>query len=207
MRFFAKIYQRILGHPFVYNHIRPLLVGGQDFSNFYGKLADERRILDVGCGTGDALRYLNDFESYVGFDTDPVAIRFARQANGHRPGVRFECRRFDRRDAAELAPTAVILAGVLHHLADADARELLETLLVSAPLRRVITIDLVHVRGMPYNSLLAYLDRGRHTRTAAGYEALVRTAGLRIEKCEFMPPNSRNKHVLYFGMTLAPATT
>ena len=47
-----KLYQRILGDPFVYDRIRPLVVGGSDWSPLYRNLAVEPSdvILDVGCG-------------------------------------------------------------------------------------------------------------------------------------------------------------
>ena len=47
---------------------------------FYESLEAEASdvIVDVGCGTGDALRYLPSFKSYHGFDVDPGRNRVAR---------------------------------------------------------------------------------------------------------------------------------
>src|SRR5580692_3816694 len=88
---FGGLYQRILGHPFVFNQVRPRLLGGIDMSPLYDRLRGERHtILDVGCGTGDALRYLEDFDAYVGYDTDPVAVEYMRAEYGKRPRVRIE---------------------------------------------------------------------------------------------------------------------
>ena len=89
-----SLYERILGHPFVYNRIRPLVVG-IDMSTFYAHagVGAGDVVLDVGCGTGDALRYLPAFERYVGLDTDARALEFARAAHGDRPATTFECRR------------------------------------------------------------------------------------------------------------------
>jgi hypothetical protein len=49
----ASFFQRVLGHPFVYGHVRPLVVGGIDWSPLHrhraaGPSADV--ILDIGCG-------------------------------------------------------------------------------------------------------------------------------------------------------------
>ena len=75
-----SLYQKILGHPFVYEQIRPRVVGGIDMRGLYEMLGPEgsKVVLDVGCGTGDALNYLDGFEEYFGVDNDSVAIDAAR---------------------------------------------------------------------------------------------------------------------------------
>ena len=69
-----NLYQRVLGTPFVYNLVRPFAVGGIDMSPFYDRVQASAAdvVLDVGCGTGDALRYLTDFARYEGIDTDEI---------------------------------------------------------------------------------------------------------------------------------------
>ena len=54
-----SLYSRIVGHPFVYNRIRPIIVGGIDVSGAYEllKLDAGSTVLDIGCGTGAALDY------------------------------------------------------------------------------------------------------------------------------------------------------
>ena len=75
--------QQVMGHPFVYDVIRPMAVGGVDLSPLYDQIEDpDAVILDVGCGTGSALRYLQRFERYTGMDTDPVAVEHARSRHG-----------------------------------------------------------------------------------------------------------------------------
>jgi len=87
-----NLLRRALGAPSVYNRIRPLAVGGIDLSPFYRRLGADGAsvILDVGCGTGDALNYLDGYARYVGFDTDEIAIRSARKRFGSRADVAFE---------------------------------------------------------------------------------------------------------------------
>jgi SAM-dependent methyltransferase len=205
MSVLGRAYRRILGHPFVYNQVRPRVVGGIDMRPLYDRLAGERHaILDIGCGTGDALRYLDDFESYVGYDTDPVAIEFAQKTYGARPGVRFACGMITAREIAEIAPTAGILAGVLHHLSDDEARTLLEALRASPRLRRVVTQDIVYVPHMTFNNVFARLDRGRYCRPEGGYQALARDAGLGIDQADVVPSHPKNKRIVYFMMTLTP---
>jgi SAM-dependent methyltransferase len=201
-------YQRVLGHPFVYNHVRPLVVGRHDRSPFYARIGGARAaILDVGCGTGDALRYLAGFESYVGFDTDPVAIEFAQKTYGRRDGVHFECGTVDAARVQRLAPTVGVLAGVLHHLSDVEAVDLLAALKASPRLNQILTLDTVYVPGKRYSNLLARLDRGRYTRVDEGYRALARSAGLQIAESEVVPSHPKNHRVVYFVMTLVPRSS
>jgi SAM-dependent methyltransferase len=103
------LYRTLLGSPFVYDQIRPRVVGGIDMAPLYAMLGSEaqRVVLDVGCGTGDALTHLTALDAYLGIDTDPVAIESARRRYGSRPNVRFECRELTARDVAEFAPTGV----------------------------------------------------------------------------------------------------
>ena len=71
-----SLYQRLLGHPFVYNHIRPFVVGGVDWSPLYNNLeaGPEDVILDVGCGTGIAHDYLPGFAAYHGYAPIPSPL-------------------------------------------------------------------------------------------------------------------------------------
>jgi len=149
----VSLYDRILGHPFVYHYVRPLVVG-IDYTPQYEALdahsAD--RILDIGCGGGDALRYLGSFETYHGFDTDEVAISFAKQRpEAGRPNVHFETAPVTPATFQHVRPTRVMMNGLLHHVDDEAAVQLL---------RR--------------------LDRGRFVRRIEGYRDLVARAGLTI---------------------------
>ena len=36
-----NLYQRVLGTPFVYNHVRPLVVGGIDWTPFYERVGSQ----------------------------------------------------------------------------------------------------------------------------------------------------------------------
>jgi SAM-dependent methyltransferase len=201
-----SVYERILGHPFVYNRIRPLMVGGIDMSAFYRGtgIGAGDVVLDIGCGTGDALRYLTGFTSYLGLDTDARAIRFANEQHGTVARATFRCAPCTDRELAEVRPTHVIMSGLLHHLADAEAVELLRLATCSPRLVRVATVDPVYLPRHPVNNLITSLDRGRHARNEAGYTALVRTAGLRLVATAVLRSHPTRGIVKYFTMTLEP---
>jgi SAM-dependent methyltransferase len=184
------VLDRVLGTPWVYEYLRPLATGGIDYLRAYQRLRcdSEAVVLDLGCGTGDALRHLAAFDSYFGIDTDERAVRYARSRWGGRENVRFESRLCTSADVRSFAPTHVALVGLLHHLNDEQAVDVLRMVGESPRLKRVLTLDIVYLPGHPYNNLLTRLDRGRFGRTEAGYVALAERAGFRvmdrtIERC------------------------
>jgi len=178
-----SLYQLILGNPFVYNHIRPLVVGGVDHSNSWRALgaAKEDVVLDVGCGTGDAVNYLGEVAGYHGYDTDPVAIDFAKKrAEKHAGTWNFHVGIADEKVIADVAPSRVMLCGLLHHLSDDDALGLLGQLARAKGIKRIATVDVVYLPGHHVNNFLAWLDRGKFVRRLDAYRRLVDRAGLRI---------------------------
>jgi SAM-dependent methyltransferase len=200
-----RLAERFLGHPWVFDHIRPLVVGGIDMAPAYRELATgpSSVVLDIGCGTGNALTYLRQFERYVGLDTDPVAIAHA-SARHAGPNVHFEARRATAADLTEGGVSHVSMVGLLHHLDDTEAAGLLEMVRRSRTLVRAVTLDIVYLPGRPYNNMLASLDRGQFCRTPAGYEALARASGLKLERSYPVRSHPTRGLVQYFVMSLVP---
>jgi SAM-dependent methyltransferase len=202
-----NLYQRLLGNPFVYNRLRPLAVGGLDMSPFYSSIgaSEDSVVLDVGCGTGDALRYLKVFRTYLGVDTDPVAIKFARERYGQRAHVAFDCRQCEAADVERLEPTEILLGGLLHHLPDDVAKSLLALAAASPRLRRIATLDIVFLPGEPVSNLLARLDRGRFCRRPDEYERLAQASGLQVTRSQVVRSHPRTGLAKYWMMTLTRA--
>jgi SAM-dependent methyltransferase len=197
----------VLARPFVYDRVPPLVVGGIDMSPVYERLeaGPEDVIVDVGCGTGDALRHLPSFRAYHGFDVDPAAIEAARARAASRDSVRFEPRAVETADLAALRPTLVVLAGLLHHLDDAEATGLLAMLAGTDSIRRTVTQDPVYLPREHVSNLLARLDRGRYVRDEQGYRRLVELAGLRVESEAIIRSRLESGRARYLVMTLSVA--
>jgi SAM-dependent methyltransferase len=200
-----KLLERVLGHPWVYDHVRPLGVGGIDMSSAYELLGcDERSVvLDIGCGTGDALRHIRQFSDYLGLDTDPIALTHARMRHAGRPHVSFERRVCSAEDFSERPVSHVSMVGLLHHLSDPEAAGLLGLLARCTTLVRAVSLDIVYLDGRWYNNLLASLDRGRYCRTGEGYAALARDAGLSVRSQRIARSHPTRGLVDYFILELA----
>ncbi len=200
-------YDRILGHPFVYHHVRPLVVG-IDYTPQYSALAAEAgdRILDIGCGGGDALRYLDAFASYHGYDTDEVAFTFAKERpEAQRDNVSFSAAQASPATFEEVQPTVIMMNGLLHHLDDDAAIGLLR--MCDFPtVKRIVTNDTVYLRGHRMNNVLAYMGRGRFVRQVPRFRRLVERAGLSIERDEIVRSHPDRGFVRYLVMVITRAS-
>src|SRR2546428_6206908 len=175
-------------------------------SHAYRRLAcdENSTIIDIGCGTGDALRHLGAFATYLGIDPDQRAIRFARQRWAGRDKARFECRMCTVSDLRTVKPTHVAMIGLLHHLDDSAAVDLLGILRESPRLVRAVTLDIVYVPGRPFNNFMARMDRGRYCRAQDGYAALAIRAGLRVVNRYLARSHPTRGLVQDFVLELAP---
>ncbi|HVW24557.1 MAG TPA: methyltransferase [Polyangiaceae bacterium] len=202
---------RILGIPFVYDVIRPIVVGGIDMGQVVVPLSVRPSdvVVDVGCGTAVTLQHLPRFRRYVGFDTDERALAAAERrrdtlAPDQSGRVEFRHAMLKADAVRELAPDVVILAGILHHLDDSTCEELLRSLLLSPNLRSVVTLDVTFFPGRLVNNLFSILDRGQYPRHPGAYSWLAESAGFNIDAERAMPATPGNKRVAYWWMKLSP---
>lgn len=205
----SSLYQAVLGHPFVYERVRPLVVGGVDNGPAWRELSPgpDDVIVDVGCGTGDAFAHSIRFREYHGFDTDLVALRYARKRTAGLNSVHFEERRVEIRDLEQLKPTHVMLCGLVHHISDADAHELLSMLARSPGLKRVTTLDPTYLPGRYVNNFFTLLDRGHFIRKPERYTELAKQAGFPIVKSQLSRSHPTTGRMTFNLMTLEPSAS
>ena len=129
-------------------------------------------IVDVGCGPAEILALMPDVQ-YVGYDPRARYIEHARKKFGSRG--QFFVGRVGTDDIAKHEPFDIgILLGVLHHLDDIEATDLLAFVRSALkPCARLVSQDPVLTENQ--NAIARKLiewDRGRNVRTASGYRAL-----------------------------------
>jgi SAM-dependent methyltransferase len=135
-----------------------------------------QRILDIGCGPGTLVPYLGEAE-YVGFDANANYIAAARDRYGGR--ARFLCERVGPDVARNLPAFDIAIAsGVLHHLDDVEATQLIELAHSSlVPGGRLITFDGCYTPNQGWAAqFLLSRDRGRHLRRSDEYVRLASLA-------------------------------
>lgn len=131
------------------------------------------RIIDIGCGPGYIVDHLPSGIEYVGFDTDPRYIIHAQKLFGSKGS--FYCQPFDDASAEAHGPADVVMMnGLIHHLDDATARQVLLTARkVLKPSGVLFTLDGCFRKGQ--SAIAKWLlqnDRGTFVRTEQGYRDL-----------------------------------
>lgn len=132
-------------------------------------LADDARILDLGCGPGSNAKYFTN-QRYVGLDLSPEYIRHARS----RYQGTFVAADFTAFDLTRLdPPDFVLLNSVLHHVDDQEVRSLLGRLrAILGPSATVNIVDLVLPPRRGIARFLTERDRGRFPRPVEEWRRL-----------------------------------
>ena len=199
-----QVKEWLLGNFWLYNWIRPFLLGGFDFSKCYDWLdvGPEDVVVDIGCGFGQSLTHLSAFKAYHGFDIDARAIQHCRQKFAKDGRISLYQRDLTQQDLDRIRPTKVLMMGLLHHLRPDQALQLLGWLSQQPGLRKSVTQDPVYLPGQWINNLIARLDRGRFVQDQMGYEKFMELSGLTIRHRIHCASGSGLTH--YFCLGLAP---
>jgi cyclopropane fatty-acyl-phospholipid synthase-like methyltransferase len=166
----------VLSHPGIYNAFQTLMGARRGRKIFVREFVHAQpfmNVLDIGCGTGQILKYLPNV-NYWGFDVDETYINWARSSFGS--NATFFCKQITLSDLDSLPSFDVVLAtGLLHHLGDSAVADMLG--IASAALKlggRLVTVDPCLDPGQ--SRIARYLvlhDRGQNVRTRDGYAALI----------------------------------
>ena len=139
-------------------------------------------VLDVGCGPAYYFGRLPEGIRYYGFDTSERYITYARRRWGDRAEFRTEI--FTQAHLDELPPVdSVMLLGLLHHLPDGQARDLLRLAARAlAPDGRVISVDTCFEPGQGRISRwMSANDRGEYVREPEAFVAIARESFAKVD--------------------------
>ncbi len=167
----------LLAQPLLYEALQ-YAVGAKRFLRMflskYVRVVANERMLDVGCGPAEIVRFLPDVQ-YVGFDHSGLYVERARRTFGAR--AQFIQDDVSNLSAYNLPPFDVATAiGLLHHIDDAQVTKVMSA--VYAALRpggRFVTADPCWHKGQSaLKRFIIGLDRGRNVRRLEDYEDLAR---------------------------------
>jgi SAM-dependent methyltransferase len=126
------------------------------------------KLIDIGCGTTEAVRFLPKSVEYIGFDRNPAYIQQARERYGHLNATTFHCEELSLNFSMNGSLADVVLAlGLIHHLDDMQTLDLLRLAKkILGPSGFLLTLDPVY--DQQQSSLARYIiskDRGTAVRT------------------------------------------
>ncbi len=173
---FDKVYLRkILDLPSVYAKFQEV-IAKNDYRkwmlNQYIGTTENKRILDLGCGTADILDYFDNAKQYVGIDINEKYITDNRKRFANRKECSFFCGDLNAYlEKEDQSFDLVLMMGVMHHISDEEV----EKTMISV--KRIISEggvfvsdDCCYTKGMSIIArLLCMMDRGRYVRYADEY--------------------------------------
>ncbi len=163
----------ILDRPFMYDLYHDIIGREKKFfvRDYIGDVKG-KKILDVGCGTAQILRYIDGFSEYSGFDMSEEYIAYARKKYGKSPNVKFKLQNINDVTADEYGKYDIVLMmGIMMNLSDDEISHIMKTLnLLLKDDGRFLSFDSVYLedtKGIA-KFMLDY-DRGHHLRDTKGY--------------------------------------
>ncbi|OPY06174.1 MAG: bifunctional 3-demethylubiquinone-9 3-methyltransferase/ 2-octaprenyl-6-hydroxy phenol methylase [Syntrophorhabdus sp. PtaB.Bin184] len=166
------LYQKVAGFIFGGNGAKKDIV-----RNLYG---GETELLEIGCSVGLIAEHFLNIENvrYTGIDIDGKAIDVAKERFAGKDNFRFFCESISSfKNNSDRLFDVVMIFGMLHHVEDSVAQELLPDVVSLLSERgRVVIYDLLEPE--ENGSLLAkiivkHFERGRNLRKSSDFKELI----------------------------------
>jgi ubiquinone/menaquinone biosynthesis C-methylase UbiE len=171
----------LLTISYFYEFLQKNLLGGNNARKWLAKsvwkLKGGETIVDVGCGSGTVLEYLPQDIEYLGVDVSENYIRAARKRFSAR-GTFFlgTARDLVNHDDSHLNSADLVLCnGLLHHLSDREAVEVLQlSKRIMKSNGRLVCLEATFLaRQTRLSRWIVSTDRGRHVRSEQEWKNLI----------------------------------
>ena len=170
-----NIIHNLLSSPFIYSSFQKLMKGDKIREKILKNEIKKKKpyILDIGCGLGDSLDYINN-PVYYGYDISKKYIDYAKKK--YKTKGNFICRNFTKKEIKKLPKfDYILLLGILHHLTNSQITNLFK--LIKKVLNKkgkIITLDPIYKDKQNFFAkfLISY-DRGENIKTKKKYIKLV----------------------------------
>lgn len=175
---------RLVTVPWFYMEFQKLLGSNRALRLFHDRILSKypfKTVLDVGCGPAPIRPYLGECD-YFGVDLNKAHIDFAKRKYSGQ-GT-FECRNVaNDAEFGEERFDLILCIGLLHHLEDKEAMNLLKTLAgLLAKGGRLVTLDPVYIHKQNWLARkLNDLDSGQNVRNEIGYQSLFPTENHQLD--------------------------
>jgi ubiquinone/menaquinone biosynthesis C-methylase UbiE len=143
----------------------------------YWKLNNGNKVVDLGCGPGGILDHLPKKITYIGIDISEEYIKTAKNRYG--AGATFIVstarKLLDKPDERLNNADLVLCNGLLHHLDDTEAKEILQlSSKILAPTGKLVCFEPTYlVKQGLISKWIMNKDRGRNIRTEQEWKELV----------------------------------
>jgi SAM-dependent methyltransferase len=170
----------VLARPLVYDTLQRIIGAQrirQEFVAEFMRPIKGEKVLDIGCGTAELLKFLPRDLVYVGYD--PSADYINRAQKRTYPSAEFHVGLYGPNQMkTHHAFDIVILYGVLHHMDDAQVDQVMSLARDSLTTNgRLLTIDpVICSQQNPIARKLIDMDRGQNVRLQENYVALANKA-------------------------------
>ena len=166
----------LLSSAFIYSFVQRIMSATSFRKKIINKYIKKKnvKILEIGCGPAEILESLTKVQ-YYGFDINQIYIKHAKKK--YQDKGKFFCKKFTNKDIKSLPKfDHVLLFGILHHLNDDEANQLL--LLSKKVLKKkgnIISLDNIFINNQNFIAkLLIGLDRGENVRSKNGYITILK---------------------------------
>lgn len=163
-----KIISYLLSNPILFNSVRRTIAGNQENTKNFVRsnlqIYKAKKVLDVGCGTGEFSDALPEDFDYTGVDINIKYITFA-QKNYKNAKRKFLIQDItDRHFFENQRYEATLLISMLHHLSDAELEKILP-IIKRVTTKIVIVADIIPDPQGLLRKLMVKMDQGKFVRS------------------------------------------